>query len=104
MRKKTEKRITPFLSIDGEKLKAAIAMLKPQELGEIKYLIWEKIREEEEKMKIIRKRLEKAECPEKRIIDKIFLNQEDINQTKMVLEAFDQRFQERHQKRQKKRF
>ncbi len=101
MRKKVEERITPFLSINGEKLKAEIAMLSPKELGEIRYLIGEEIKEEEEKIKIIRNRMEKAECLETMIIDRIFLNQEDINKTKMVLEAFNQRFQERHQERRR---
>ncbi|MDD3285019.1 MAG: hypothetical protein PHG95_00020 [Patescibacteria group bacterium] len=103
MRKKAEDRIEPFLEYDltNDELEKAVKNLSPQNLGEIRQLVFLKIQEmKEEDQKILKKRLEQAECSEKIINEHLAFHETLIQKVRDRWEIFNNIFEERKQKKQ----
>lgn len=104
MKKKAESRLKPFFqaNLTEEKLGEMISALSPTDLGEIRNLIGLKIREMEEELLDLRKRLEQAECLPKILNERLSNGRNCIAAVEAVQKKFNNVFQERKQKKQEK--
>jgi len=101
MKKKAEERISPFMkgNLSNDELEEVVRALSPQDLGEIKELFLLKIKEMESNQEALKKRLKRAECPEKIIKERLALTEANINEVRRCWHIFNNIFEERKSKK-----
>lgn len=102
MKRKAEERLRPFLDngISSEDLKKMVKDLSPSDLGELRSLIWFKIREMEAELDELKTRLEQAECSKRIMDERMSFGQSHIHEARRRWHVFNNIFEERKKQKQ----